>query len=87
MRIYSCLEKEKSMKTKMSRERQHKPVKQRNTHQTKSDKNKIQNKTEIKWTKHKQAQQIPNTKTRVSIQSEEPLKEDSEEQAVHIIPH
>ena len=34
-----------------------------------------------------QAQQIPNTKARVSIQSEEPLKDDSEEQAVHIIPH
>jgi hypothetical protein len=29
----------------------------------------------------------PKHKTRVSIQSEEPLKEDSEEQAVHIIPH
>jgi hypothetical protein len=37
--------------------------------------------------KHKQAQQIPNTKTRVSIQSGEPLKDDSEEQAVHSIPH
>jgi hypothetical protein len=37
--------------------------------------------------KHKQAQQIPNTKAKVLIQSEEPLKEDSEEQAVHIIPH
>jgi hypothetical protein len=37
--------------------------------------------------KHKQAQQIPNTKARVSIQSEEPLKDDSKEQAVHIIPH
>jgi hypothetical protein len=34
-----------------------------------------------------QAQQIPNTKARVSIQSEEPLKDDSEEQVVHIIPH
>ena len=63
IRIYSCLEKEKSMKTKKSRERQHKPVKQRNTHQTKSDKSKIQNKTEKKTgQKHKQAQQIPNTK-------------------------
>jgi hypothetical protein len=37
--------------------------------------------------KHKQAQQIPNTKAKVSIQSEEPLKDDSEEQAVHTIPH
>jgi preprotein translocase subunit SecG len=37
--------------------------------------------------KHKQAQQIPNTKARVSIQSEEQVKDDSEEQAVHIIPH
>ena len=36
---------------------------------------------------HKQAQRIPDTKTRVSIQSKEPLKDDSEEQAVHIIPH
>jgi hypothetical protein len=36
---------------------------------------------------HKQAQRIPDTKTRVSIQSEEPLKDDSEEQTVHIIPH
>jgi hypothetical protein len=38
------------------------------------------------WKKHKQAQQIPNTKARVLIQSEEPLKDDSVEQAVHIIP-
>ena len=53
----------KSMKTKKSRERQHKPVKQRKTHQTKSDKNKIQIKTEKKnGQKHKQAKQIPNTK-------------------------
>ena len=37
--------------------------------------------------KNKQAQQISNTKAGVSIQSEEPLKDDSEEQAVHIIPH
>jgi hypothetical protein len=51
------------MKTKRSRERQHKPVKQRNTHQTKSDKNKIQIKTPQKnGQKHKQAKQIPNTK-------------------------
>jgi hypothetical protein len=40
------------MKTKKSRERQHKPVKQRNTHQTKSDKSKIQNKTEKKLDKN-----------------------------------
>jgi hypothetical protein len=51
------------MKTKRSRERQHKPVKQRNTHQTKSDKNKIQIKTPQKnGQKHKQAKQIPHTK-------------------------
>ena len=62
------------METNKSSARQHKPVKQRNTHQTKSDKIKIQNKTEKKTgQKHKQAQQILNTKTRVSIQSEEPL--------------
>jgi hypothetical protein len=51
------------METNKSRERQHKPVKQRYTHQTKSDKIKIQNKTEKKTgQKHKQSQQIPNTK-------------------------
>jgi len=74
------------MKTKTSRERQHKPVKQRNTHQTKSDK-KNTKQDRKKLHKHKQAQQIPSTKARVSIQSEEPLKDDSEEQALHIIPH
>ena len=62
-------------------------VKQRNTHQTKTDKTKYKTKPKINGQKHKQAQQIPNTNTRVSIQSEEPLKDDSEEQAVHIIPH
>jgi hypothetical protein len=36
--------------------------------------------------KHKQAHQIPSTKAKVLIQSEKPLKEDSEEQAVHINP-
>ena len=51
------------METNKSSARQHKPVKQRYTHQTKSDKSKIQNKTEKKTgQKHKQAQQIPNTK-------------------------
>jgi hypothetical protein len=64
------------MKTKKSRERQHKPV---NTHQTKSDKSKIQNKTEKNWTKTQASTTNPKHKTRVSIQSEEPLKEDSEE--------
>jgi hypothetical protein len=73
------------MKTKKSRERQHKPV---NTHQTKTDKTKYKTRPKKKTgQKHKQAQQIPNTKARVSNQSEEPLKDDSEEQAVHIIPH
>ena len=75
------------MKTKKSRERQRKPVKHRNTHQTNTDKAKYKTRPKKYWTKHKQAQQIPNTKARVSIQSEEPLKDDSEEQAVHIIPH
>jgi hypothetical protein len=69
------------MKIKMSRERQRKPAKQRNTHQ------KTQIKLNTKQDRKKQAQQIPNTKARVSIQSEELLKNDSEEQAVHIIPH
>ena len=54
--------------------RQHKPVRHRNTHQTKTDKIKYKTRQ-----KHMQAQQIPNTKARVSIQSEEPLKDDSEE--------
>ena len=62
--------------------RQHKPVRHRNTHQTKTDKIKYKTRQ-----KHMQAQQIPNTKAKVSIQSEEPLKDDSEEQGVHIIPH
>jgi hypothetical protein len=35
----------------------------------------------------KQQQKIPNTKTRVSLQSEEPLKDDPEEQAVHSTLH
>ena len=75
------------MKTKRSREWQHKPVKHRDTYQTKTDKTKYQQDRWKTGQKHKQAHQIPNTKAKVSIQSEEPLKEDSEEQAVHIIPH
>ena len=67
--------------------RQHKPVRHRNTHQTKTDKTKYKTRPKTTEQKHKQAQQIPNTKARVSIQSEEPLKDDSEEQVVHIIPH
>jgi hypothetical protein len=39
------------MKTKKSRERQHKPVKQRNTHQTKTDKTKYKTRLKINWTK------------------------------------
>ena len=76
------------MKTKKSRERQHKLVKHRNTHQAKTDKKKYKTKqTKKPGQKHKQAQQIPHTKARVSIQSEELLKDDSEEQVLHIIPH
>ena len=75
------------MKTQKSREREHKPDKQRNTHQEKTDKTKYKARPKKTGQKHKQAQQIPSTKARVSIQSEEPLKDDSEEQAVHIIPH
>ena len=75
------------MKTKKSRERQHKLVKHHNTHQRKTDKTKYKQDRKQTRLKHKQAQQIPNTKAKVSIQSEEPLKDDSEEQAVHTIPH
>jgi predicted SprT family Zn-dependent metalloprotease len=75
------------MKTKKSIERQHKQVKQRNTHKAKTDKTKYKTRLKKTGQKLKQAQQIPNTKARVSIQSEEPLEDDSEEQAVHIIPH
>jgi len=39
------------MKTKKSRERQHKPVKQRNTHQTKTDKTKYKTRPKKNWTK------------------------------------
>jgi hypothetical protein len=44
-----------------------KPVKQRNTHQAKTDKTKY--------------------KTRPKKNGQKPLKDDSEEQAVHSIPH
>jgi len=62
-------------------------VKQRNIHQAKTDKTKYKTRPEKMDKKNKQAQQISSTKAGVSIQSEEPLKDDSEEQAVHIIPH
>jgi hypothetical protein len=75
------------MKTQISRERQHKPDKQHNTHQTKTDKTKYKTKPKKTGQKHKQAQQVPSIKARVLIQSEEPLKDDSEEQTVHVIPH
>ena len=41
--------------------------KQRNTHQTKTDKTKYKARPKNTGQKHKQAQQIPNTKARVSI--------------------
>jgi hypothetical protein len=41
------------MKTKNSRERQHKPVKQRNTHQTKTDKTKYKTRLKKTGQKHK----------------------------------
>ena len=75
------------MKTKKSRERQHKPVKHRDTYRTKTDKTKYKERPKKNWTKTQASTSIPKHKSKSLIQSEEPLKEDSEEQAVHIIPH
>ena len=59
----------------IKRDRKHKPDKQLNTHKnTKIAQHTKQDRLQ-KWTKP-QANKIPNTKARVSLQSEEPLKVD-----------
>ena len=66
------------MKTKKSRERPTQTRQAAHTHQAKTDETKYKTRPKKTGQKLKQAQQIPNTKARVSIQSEEPLKDDSE---------
>jgi hypothetical protein len=46
------------MKTKRSRERQHKPVKHRDTYQTKTDKTKYKPRPMKNWTKTHQSKHI-----------------------------
>jgi hypothetical protein len=82
IRIYDCIEKEEYENQKVKR-------KTNRSRPTKQNKIKARYKTKPKknWTKTQASTTNPKHKTRVSIQSEEPLTEDSEEQAVHIIPH
>ena len=85
IRIYDCLEKEEyenqKVKGKTNRSSSATPTKQNKIKARYKTKPKKKN-----WTKTQAITTNPKHKTRVSIQ-EEPLKEDSEEQAVHIIPH
>jgi hypothetical protein len=82
IRIYDCLEKEEYKNQKVKR-------KTNRSRPTKQNKIKARYKTKPKkkLDKYTSNHNKSQTQTRVSIQSEEPLKEDSEEQAVHIIPH
>ena len=52
------------MKTKKSRERQHKPVKHRNTHQTKTDKTKYKTRPKKNWTKTQASTTNPKHKNK-----------------------
>jgi len=52
------------MKTKKSRERQHKPGKQRDTHQTKTDKTKYKTRPKRNWTKTQASTTNPKHKNK-----------------------